>query len=650
MRLIKRNLFIFLTLLCINFVYATLPDINSHDVKKKTMELLHSHVNYKKIDNQLIVRTLDNFIEELDPSKTYFLKEDIQRWLSPSDEDIKKIISDYYKGNFSTFESIHLVMSKAIERRNKFETLIEKDNIPKSSNNEELSNLEWANSENELYDRLLKIRSLQVQAVEKIDDETAEKFFQRVKKKRINREKELLTSSQEEKSKLIYTYFLKAFSGALDAYSTYFTPSEATQFMMQVQQRLFGIGAQLRDSLNGFSIVRILDGGPAKKTNKLKINDKIIAVNKEPVVGMDIEKAVELIRGKKNTPVLLTILREHGDSKDKITEKLDVEIIRGEVVLEETRLETKVEPFADGVIANLKLFSFYQDPKSSSASDIKKALEEIQSKNNLKGVILDLRNNSGGLLSQAKEVAGLFITKGIIVSIKDSSGHIQHLRDLDGKMAWDGPLVILVNKASASAAEIVTQSLQDYGRALVVGDENTFGKGTFQVFTLDSSHDGKVNLKGEYKVTKGKYYTVSGKSPQLVGVKSDIVVPGIFSGIEIGEKFSKYPLQNDHIEANFEDDLSDIPVLHRNEIGRLYKHNLQPRLDSYVKHLDTLRKNSTSRLTLNKSYQNFIKSVEEKKFESESFDIFSQADLQLAETYNIMKDLIFLMQLNEQIM
>ena len=417
--------------------------------------------------------------------------------------------------------------------------------------------------------------------------------------------------------------------------------------MVQVQQRLFGIGAQLRDNLNGFTIVRLLDGGPASIGNKLKINDRIIAVNREPVVGMDITEAVELIRGEKGTPVLLTILRNSNEENEQKLDKLDLEITRGEVVLEEIRLETNIEPYADGVIANLRLFSFYQDPKSSSASDIKKAIERLKSEYKLKGVVLDLRNNSGGLLPQAVAVTGLFITKGIVVSIKDSSARVQHLRDTDGKLVWDGPLMVLTNRASASAAEIVAQTLQDYGRALVIGDKHSFGKGTFQTFTLDAWNTGKVNPRGEYKVTRGRYYTVSGKSPQLVGVQADIIVPGILSELDIGEEFSKFPLENDSIEPHFEDDLADIPLIHRNQAGRLYKHNLQPILTTYTQYQDILKKNSEKRIKENKNYQNFLKEIEKKHYDAEPIEIFGQSDLQLTEANNIMKDLIFLIQINE---
>jgi carboxyl-terminal processing protease len=621
------------------------PEVAPKDVQKKVKEIFKAHVTYKKMTNELMARVLKNYIQEIDATKTYLMKSEIAQWLEPSDELLDKMISDFKNNNYSSFEEIHTLMNKAITRRNHIESTLEKSAIIKDIKAEDLKEDVWPNDLDELSNKLLKVRSLQQQAAEKFNEETIDTFFQRINKRRLSHEAELIGSSDEEQKKIILSYFLKAFATALDTHTNYFTPSEASQFMIHVQQRLFGIGAQLRDSLNGFSIVRILDNGPASKGNKLKINDKIVAVDNEPVVGMDITEAVELIRGEKGTKVLLTILRE---TQDQTSEKINVELTRGEVVLEESRLESSLEPFADGVIAHLSLFSFYQDPKSSSASDIKKTIQDIQKNHNLKGIVLDLRNNSGGLLPQAVSVTGLFITKGIVVSIKDNSGKVQHLRDTDGKMSWDGPLVVLVNRASASAAEIVAQTLKDYGRAIVVGDEHTFGKGTFQTFTLDAAHDGRVNPQGEYKVTRGMYYTVSGKSPQLVGVKSDIEVPGLLSQLDIGEEFAKYPLQNDEIEPHFEDDLSDIPILHRHQIGKLYKHNLQEKLDIYTRYVDKLKQNSKIRIDGNKTFQNFLKEAKEKKFDSSAIEAFGQSDLQLQETFSIIKDLIFLMQLNEK--
>jgi len=262
----------------------------------------------------------------------------------------------------------------------------------------------------------------------------------------------------------------------------------------------------------------------------------------------------------------------------------------------------------------------------------------------VKGVVLDLRFNSGGMLSQAVAVTGMFITKGVVVSIKDNTGKIQHLRDIDGKTTWDGPLVVLVNRGSASASEIVAQTLKDYGRALIVGDEHTYGKGSFQTFTLNASKDAKVNPEGEYKVTRGRYYTVSGLTPQLTGVASDITIPGVLSKAEIGEQYSKYPLENDFIKDNFDDDLSDIPFSQRDKIRMLYKFDLQPRLNIYTRYTDTLKGNSEQRIANNKNYQALLEELDKEEYSEETQANFGKNDLQLAETYNVMKDLILLLQ------
>ena len=241
-------------------------------------------------------------------------------------------------------------------------------------------------------------------------------------------------------------------------------------------------------------------------------------------------------------------------------------------------------------------------------------------------------------------VSGLFITKGIVVSIKDENGALQHLRDVDPATIWNGPLVVLIDRTSASASEIVAGTLQDYGRALIVGDDHSFGKGSFQTFTLDSLHNNAVNPEGEYKVTRGRYYTVSGKTPQLVGVISDIVVPGIYSESDIGEKFAKYPLDNDQIEPNFNDTLSDIPFIHRLKYESLYKFNLQPKLTTYLPYILTLRKNSEVRIQNNGNYQNFLTELKKKKRNSDDeMSQFGQNDLQLEEGNNVMKDLILLL-------
>lgn len=622
------------------------PQLVPRDVKTKMEEILKAHAAYKKLTPDLLERILKNFIEEIDPAKGYFLQEEIEPWEHPSEVLIQTALDGFNKADFSVFEQIYAVLEQAIVRRNKIEAEIEQLALPTDVKSEEFKDIQFAKTREELATRILRIKALQSEIAKRFNEESQGIFLQRIQKRRLNRESELLGSG-EDRQKTILSFVLKASTQALDSHTNYFTPGEAGQFIIQVQQRLFGIGAQLRDNLDGFSVMRILENSPASQSKKLKINDKIIAVNREPIIGLDISEAVDLIRGEKDTPVVLTVLRESG-KENRAPEKIEVELIRNEVVLEESRLETRLEPFGDGVIAHLRLFSFYQDPKSSSAGDLRKAIETIKKDHHLQGVILDLRSNAGGLLPQAVAVTGLFINKGIVVSIKDSAQKVQHLREIEGRPAWDGPLAVFVNRASASAAEIVAQALQDYGRALIFGDDHTFGKGTFQTFTLDPANNPKINPQGEYKVTRGRYYTVSGKSPQLAGVHSDIVIPGILSYLDVGEKFEKFPLANDEIEPHFEDDLADISPMLRIQLGPLYRFNLQQKLTTYAPYLETLRANSRTRIEANRNYQNFLSDLQNRNFDSEPVELFGQSDLQQTEAYNVFKDLIFLMNLQSK--
>jgi carboxyl-terminal processing protease len=622
-----------------------LPEITPEDVAFKTKEIMKAHASHKKLTLLLAQRILHNYIENLDLNKTYFIVSDIEEWVRPADFLLQQVIDDYNTGNFSIFEKIQNVFIKAIERRRLIEQKIDYQNLPQHVRPEEFKEMSWSKSEEELINRLRGIRALQLETAAKLNEEMRGKSIQRIVKRQTKYEEDMMVVDPKERQRLILSQVLKATASALDAHTVYFTPGEATQFMINVQQRLYGVGAQLRDDINGFSVVKIVEGGPAALGKQLKVKDRIVAVNGEPVVGMDIGDAVDLIRGEAQTPVVLTVIREtKGPNEELREEKLDISILRGEVVLKETRFKSSYEPFGKGAIGYLKLYSFYQDQESSSAADLEKEINRLKQEHHLTGLVLDLRYNSGGLLSQAVAVTGLFITKGIVVSIKDENGRIQHLRDLDGIMAWDGPLIILVNRMSASASEIVAQTLQDYGRAIVIGDDHTFGKGSYQTFTLTTTEPDQVDPQGEYKVTRGRYYTVSGKTPQLTGVLADIVVPGPLSESDIGEGFAKYPLENDHISANFDDHLSDIPFLQREKIRKLYKFGLQEKLEIYKSYLKRLKENSASRLKNNLNYQNMLTEIKKKEtYNLDKIENFGQNDLQLEETYHIMKDLVFLM-------
>lgn len=625
------------------------PSLTPHDTKAKIQEILKAHVSHQVINNEIIARSLVNFIEELDPAKTYFLESEIAKWLNPSAESLQQALADYENGSFSSFSSIHKEMLSAIERRNALETALKEAPLDPSVQASSFKDLTWAKTEDDLKERLNQIRSLQLKTAEKLESiNNQTQFLQRLNKRRLSREADLAGTSKQEQEQIILSFVLKAMSSALDSQTIYFTPTEANQFMIQVQQRLFGIGAQLRDDLNGFTITKIVEGSPAFHCNALKMGDKIIAVDNEAVVGMDIVEAVSLIRGPQGSSVQLTILRDTKEGDSTKEEKLLVDLIRGEIVLQESRLESFSEPYGDGIIAILHLHSFYQDNNTSSALDLEKAFNELKKEHLIKGVILDLRDNGGGLLPQAVSVAGLFLSKGVVVSVKDNTGQIQHLRNLDNRKMWDGPLLVLTSRTSASAAEIVAQTLQDYGRALIVGDPETFGKGTFQTFTLESNNFGKVNPKGEYKVTRGRYYTVSGKSPQLVGVKADIPIPGPFSQMEIGEKYSKFPVATDAIADHFHDTFLDIPPLHRPQLEKLYRWGKQPVLTTYRPYFETLRKNAEERIRKNTLYQSLLQESAKDTDNLESFELFQKHDLQMTEAKNVMKDLLYLIEKQSQ--
>lgn len=636
-------LFFILTALC----EGKLPELTPIDVTKKAKEIMEAHACEKELTPPIVKRALQNYLESLDPTKTYFIASDVALWTNPSDVLVSRVIDEFDQNKFSVFEEMHQKFIQTIARRHSIENEIKEKPLPTRVRTEEFKDMMWVTTKEELTDRIMRMRGLQQETVSKLSDDMREKSIQRIAKRQAKHEEEMTTEDPQERKKMILSYVLKSIASSLDTHTAYFTPAEAAQFMIHVQQRFFGIGAQLRDDINGFTIVKMVEGGPAILGKQLKNKDRIVAINGEPVVGMDIADVVEMIHGEAGTPVALTVIRETKTNEGVVKEeKLDFTILRGEVIVKENRFKVSHEPFGDGVIGYLKLYSFYQD-NGSSASDLEKEIVKLKKEHNLRGIVLDLRYNTGGLISQAVGVAGLFIGKGIVVSIKDEAGKIQHLRNLDASPVWDGPLIVLVNRMSASASEIVAQTLQDYGRALIVGDDRTFGKGSYQTFTLGASEPEGVDPQGEYKVTRGRYYTVSGKSPQLTGVLSDVILSGPVSESDVGESFAKYPLSNEAIKPNFDDDLSDVPYLQRGKIKRMYKFGLQEKMSTYQPYLDQLRVNASSRVLQSCNYQNFIKEIQKKEdADPESAENFGCNDLQLEHAYHLMKDLIFMMEQN----
>jgi carboxyl-terminal processing protease len=290
----------------------------------------------------------------------------------------------------------------------------------------------------------------------------------------------------------------------------------------------------------------------------------------------------------------------------------------------------------------LTLPSFYESKDSSSCeADIRAALRDLKKQGKLLGLVLDLRDNSGGFLNQAVKVAGLFISNGVVVISKYAKEEVQYLRELDGKSYYDGPLVILTSKLSASAAEIVAQSLQDYGVALVIGDERTYGKGTIQFQTVT-----RDKAPSFFKVTVGKYYTVSGVSTQIEGVKANIVVPTRYFVYDVGERFLQYPLKCERIPSVYLDPLSDVSPQQINWFKKNYLPKLQQKISIWNQMETLLTGNSGQRLDQNKNFSLFLDS---KKQEKEGNPVPLTAshnwgieDLQMSEALNILKDMALL--------
>jgi carboxyl-terminal processing protease len=326
---------------------------------------------------------------------------------------------------------------------------------------------------------------------------------------------------------------------------------------------LFGIGAQLSEDYGFCTIRELLPGGPAMKSKQLKPDDRIVAVaqgDKPPVdvVNMDLGKVVQQIRGPKGTEVRLTVIPAEDRGARRV-----VALIRDEIKLEDKEAKAQLIEFPDGQrLGIIDLPSFYAPvndgsgarttPKYTSA-DVTKLLERLK-KEKVQGVILDLRSNPGGSLEEAVRFTGLFIKDGPVVQARDSASHITIDSDPDPNIVYGGPLVVLLNRFSASASEIAAAALQDYGRAVVVGDVSTHGKGTVQQLQqlrpfVWPANSNATNDPGMLKITKGKFYRVSGASTQLKGVASDIVLPDILNhSSTIGEEALENALAWDTIQ------------------------------------------------------------------------------------------------------
>ncbi len=364
---------------------------------------------------------------------------------------------------------------------------------------------------------------------------------------------QMLKNYKELDSDRVFEIYMNSLAHAYDPHSDYFGHLQAENFAIQMKLSLFGIGALL-GSEDGYCKISELKDGPAMRSGKIKQNDRIVEVaqsNAEPVnvVGMPLDKVVQLIRGPKGSKVTLTLIP--AEAADSSARRI-VSLVRDEIKLEDAAAKARLydvtsssgQPMKLGLI---DLPSFYADMNASgdgagsktTTADVARLIQRLK-KERVDGIVLDLRRNGGGYLEEAIKLTGLFINKGAVVQTKDFNGETMTDSDPDPSVLYDGPLIVLTSRFSASASEILAGALQDYGRAIIVGDKTTFGKGTVQTMQslapiLEQQHLHPSFDPGQLKVTIKKFYRAGGASTQLKGVVSDIELPSVWSYADVGE-------------------------------------------------------------------------------------------------------------------
>ena len=508
-----------------------------------TESFLKTHVAIKSANDELYNRTVEQFIKRLDPSKVLLLQSDV--------DSLKPKILSFLKSMRSTpdckdIDGIRaLLVSRAKEQlayakqalgdKYKLDENVELVLDPEKRN--------FAKDLEESHKRQLVQIHFQISNYLMTDMK-----LPKAKDQLVHRYELSVKRMEELKSSDIYEYVVNAFSAGMDPHSTYMSPEVTEDFQINMRLSLEGIGASLSNE-DGYTVIQeLIPGGSASKSNQLQPKDKIIAVGQkegamENVIDMDLKDVVRKIRGKAGTTVRLTILREKPE-----VQRLNVSLVRSKVQLEDDAAKVEMtERTVDGQkmkLARIELPGFYGGQKRTDRTSYKDVAAAVEKANKAgaEGLVFDLSGNSGGLLDEAVRIAGLFINRGNIVATKDSDGEVQMLDDIDSRVQFNGPVVVLISRLSASASEIVAGALQDYKRAIVVGGDHTYGKGSVQaVLPLQNDF-------GIIKVTTGIFFIPGGNSTQHRGVTSDIAFPNPFSTADIGEKFLDNSLKPDSIK------------------------------------------------------------------------------------------------------
>ena len=518
---------------------------------KEVITILENDHFLKKSFDSIQNEAFELYLERLDPNKNIFLANEIQKFK----EDIKNKldIKDNLEIAYLAFKTYAERYQMRFDIQIEFLNNISDQDIRSSKrivrDRSKADSLNVIEELRTLWKDLILNDVIQLMLSGNSLEDSAEKTLKRIKNQ--------LNYFKQTRNEDVFNIYINSISSIYGPHTSYMSPKNSEDFDINMSLSLEGIGALLSPDGPYTSISSLIPGGPAEKSGLLKPKDKIIGVGQDDdkeivdVVGWRLDDVVELIRGPKNSKVRLEIIP--GTSLDD-SETKEIEIIRSLVKLEDQAAEKKVinvergyKTFKIGVI---ELPAFYFDFEAyqkrdysyrSSSKDVKKLLRELNN-DDIEGLILDLRNNGGGSLYEANALAHLFIGRGTTVQVKDSKGNIQGLGERWGYQFFDKPLLVLVNKFSASASEILAGAIQDYNRGIIVGTD-TFGKGTVQRVDMLSA--------GQLKFTESKFYRVSGSSTQNKGVNPDIKIPASFDIDEIGESKLDRALEHDSIPTAY---------------------------------------------------------------------------------------------------
>ena len=532
-----------------------------------TYVLDEAHYLEKEIDDKFSEKVFNTFIENLDPFKRYFYVSDIEDF-----SKYKYSIDDAFKNpNLDFFQ---LVYERYVQRISESEEIFNRIlSKPFDFSIDEVCEcdfeiLDYVQTEDQLYDRWRKL--LKIYVIENYHNEIEDDLrkiendvnFKRRSLDIIEKEsREALSEMMNQNHRFIkeemlrsdwLSVYINSFVSQYDPNTSYLDPESKDRFDVDMSGNYAGIGARLQKKIDKVEITEVISGGPAWRDNILEKGDAILKVRqaheKEPVsiINMRLSEAVKLIKGEKGTKVYLTVKKVDGSVSE-------ISVTRDIVLLEETYIKSSIVNKDNVNYGIIDIPKFYIDFDNQSNRDAAKDLrtEIIRLKEqDIKGLIIDLRNNGGGALKTVVEMAGMFIKNGPVVQVKYFDKEKQVLSDRDRSVLWSGPLVILVNEGSASASEIMAAAMQDYKRAIIIGGNQTWGKGTVQnIFPLNRMVRGNTNGDlGALRYTTQKYYRINGGSVQLEGVKSDINLPYRYKYIDYGERESENSLKWDEID------------------------------------------------------------------------------------------------------